>query len=569
VLVCLLGVLATAQPGAAQPLAAASSDVLVRGEVTYVSANAVYLRGEGLAALPVGSVLRLGRGERAGSRVQVLGVHGELARARLLPGEPGAQIADRFELRRPRAPTEAPGPEASPAPSKPKQPLPADGALPALWQHALTRQARTLRPPPDEGTRRQTRHVRRARVTWTGSAVAWDATRGPDRYESRLGLWLRVDDVALPGLDLRARGDLLLRLDDARDRYLARRRVVARIRELQLRLRRGPLAGALGRLPSPTRRRGPLDGASAGWRQGSVEVVAFGGLQPDPVDLAVRTDAQRYGVVGRWRPARYGRLRLSADAGVQGETWQGELGHQSLLLDARAEAGRRWLLDGSATLDLSYPDPDSGDRLGPGLAQASVWAHGELVSWLGVSLTLRHHEEHLGRAWATSLPPEWVRQMQGATSQHGRVALDFKLSDRSALRPYGHVQRGSSGEPTSLAGGLGWHRAPPPGGGAGWGLMADTAWGFARLADVEGYVTWLLAQGWALHGGWHTLWSQGQDSYAHALQHLLRLRLRARPTRRLSATLGLQGALDHSGSVAGPKPLTGWYGGELGVEYAW
>jgi hypothetical protein len=100
---------------------------------------------------------------------------------------------------------------------------------------------------------------------------------------------------------------------------------------------------ALGRLRYAASSVGMLDGARGAFHVGDLELAAFGGIVPDPVNGKPDTSATRFGASGiydivenPWRP----RVEVTAT----GSTWTGQLDERRLSVDANANKGA-WSMD--------------------------------------------------------------------------------------------------------------------------------------------------------------------------------------------------------------------------------
>jgi hypothetical protein len=106
---------------------------------------------------------------------------------------------------------------------------------------------------------------------------------------------------------------------------------------------------AVGRIPYAATSVGMLDGARAVVKTGDLELAAFGGIVPDPVDGHPDLRATRFGLEGifddadaAWQPR--------AAVAIHGSTWDGELDERRLSLAASAHHAATWL-DGWLEVD--------------------------------------------------------------------------------------------------------------------------------------------------------------------------------------------------------------------------
>jgi hypothetical protein len=161
---------------------------------------------------------------------------------------------------------------------------------------------------------------------------------------------------------------------------------------------------ALGRLRWASSSTGMLDGARLSARLGAVELAAFGGLAPEPLDGGIDPSSPRFGVelafddpAGRWRP------RLGVEA--YGSTWDGELDERRLAVDVGLERGAV-SLDGFAEAQSFAPENPWGAK------RLEVTGAGAGVSWrrrgkhAGLDLTAFRPERSL--RLAATLPPDWL-----------------------------------------------------------------------------------------------------------------------------------------------------------------
>jgi hypothetical protein len=169
------------------------------------------------------------------------------------------------------------------------------------------------------------------------SAIVPLARPGSALGRGELRARLRAD--VLPSAPLAVRADASLLWWWARS-ALPATRPPAIVRELELRY--GTDAGGLlrtGRLASPAPALGTLDGARAqSARLGAFTLGAFGGLLPDALDDAMRTDASRFGIDLAYDAPEQA-LRPHAALVVHGSTFEGELDERRLGLFAGVAPG--------------------------------------------------------------------------------------------------------------------------------------------------------------------------------------------------------------------------------------
>jgi hypothetical protein len=169
----------------------------------------------------------------------------------------------------------------------------------------------------------------------------------------------------------------------------ARTPVWVRAAQLRYGPARDPLL-AVGRLPWAATGVGVLDGARAAAHLGNLELAAFGGLVPDPLDGLPDPSATRFGAeaiyddpAGSWQP----RLTLTG----YGSTWEGTLDERRAAATAAISRGGLDV-DGWAELQ-QFP---SGNPWG---------AHSLELTGAGVGVAYRRRGVHLG-AEAALLRPE-------------------------------------------------------------------------------------------------------------------------------------------------------------------
>jgi len=184
---------------------------------------------------------------------------------------------------------------------------------------------------------------------------------------------------------------------------------------------------ALGRLRYAASSVGMLDGARASARVGSLQIGAFGGVVPDPVNGKPDTSATRFGTelvydndTGPWRP----RLALT----TYGSTWEGELDEKRVTITGGAHRDA-WYVDGWAEAQAFASDNPWGARA------VELTGAGTTVQWrkhrlhVGSDVTFLRPERSL--RLAAALPPEWLctqRPEQGDVPSEGCTGGDSWVS---------------------------------------------------------------------------------------------------------------------------------------------
>ena len=160
---------------------------------------------------------------------------------------------------------------------------------------------------------------------------------------------------------------------------------------------------AIGRLHYAATSLGMLDGGRAAAHVGHLELAAFGGLVPDPIDGRPSTDASRFGAEVIYRdPASEMRPRLAVSA--HASTWQGELDERRLDVAASMVHGGTWLDAWTEVQSFANDNPF-------GASPVEIVGAGASVEW-------RRRDAHLGADVSYLVPerslriaaliPEWL-----------------------------------------------------------------------------------------------------------------------------------------------------------------
>lgn len=161
---------------------------------------------------------------------------------------------------------------------------------------------------------------------------------------------------------------------------------------------------AIGRLRYAATAIGMLDGARASVRFGTLELGAFGGIVPDPVNGRPDTAASRFGAEAtyddatmRWQP----RVSLAA----YGSTWESALDERRIAVDASAGRGPVHLAAWGEAQQFPSGNPWGARavELTSAGASAQVWKRGRYAS---VDVGFLRPERSL--RLASVLPPEWM-----------------------------------------------------------------------------------------------------------------------------------------------------------------
>lgn len=268
----------------------------------------------------------------------------------------------------------------------------------------------------------------------TGSPVpSWAAAR----------LSSRLEVPGIGGMPLVYRHALSLYGDSiGTDLGGARARRLLEVRRMSLAWEPGaasPFWARVGRvLASSATTLQQVDGAVVGAAAGGFELEAHGGLSPDLVSLAPRTDAARYGGTLRWRPT-LGALQGEVSAGWSGARTAG--GAEAHLLGARIQAEHAAWGEVLAELDLAAGAPElQGTAMEGEVLRSSLRP---VRGWLGLTtrafgswryrMRYSHHKAELTRELALVMPwDSWVT----ATDHTLLLSADGELGGGWWLSPW-------------------------------------------------------------------------------------------------------------------------------------
>lgn len=186
----------------------------------------------------------------------------------------------------------------------------------------------------------------------------------------------------------------------------SRERIPGFVRAAQIRYGADPNdpAVVLGRLRYAASAVGMLDGGRAAAHVGKVEIAAFGGLVPDPINGKPETSASRFGAEAIYDDATHP-WNPRASLTAYGSTWDGKLDERRLVATASAWRAA-WWFDGWAEAQQFSSDNPWGAKSLEIVGAGTTAQFRNRGTHLGVDVTYLRPERSL--RLASALPADWL-----------------------------------------------------------------------------------------------------------------------------------------------------------------